>query len=436
MTKADLQQKFNTEMNNRCPDSTGHHFVVALSGGCDSTALAFLLRDWLSDKTDHRLTCAIIDHQIRPESSAEAAEVAAYFTQMGFDDVEIIKWQRDDVSESVSQSDARQGRYHLLHQICENRGAEYLLMGHHLDDQIETFLYRLSKASGLRGLCGIAPERRQNGVTYLRPLLNIRKSSLIEYCVDHQLKWVEDPSNKNDKYTRTAMRSLCVSMEKSGIDMAHIHTSIAKVNTAQNYINDQFLMFCDTEIRISTHGYAIMHFDTYLELHSFMQSYVMTELLSLVSNAPYPPRAISINNILAKLSDGTQKIMTLHGCVLDLKIDSEMLYIYREERALPEVQTLATGQRILWDEKYDVIWHGTGTITLRPFLDAGQTADVKENAEIMNVMQAYPHALRRVALSIWQDDKLVAIPMIGYQSCGDALEINNVFAQDRQIKIV
>ncbi len=436
MSNADLQKEFDDHMNENCPDITGQSFVIALSGGVDSTALALMAQKWASSHRDVTLICVIVDHQLRSESSIEAELTAKRFTDLGFEHVIIRVWPKDEHPEKVTQSDARQARYEILETACQNYRAGYVLLGQHLDDQAETFLYRLFKASGLDGLCAMSVKSKKNGLIYLRPMLNMRKSELKSYCRDMNIKWVEDPSNGSDKYIRTSIRSLYQNAENVGLDVKHVNTSIKKINAAQSYIDDMFMAFCDVNIRVSTHGFAIMQLDAYMRLHPYMKVFVLKKLLSMVAGSVYPPRQASLEKLVEHIEQGAQKIMTLHGCVLDNDMDEDAIYFYREKRAMAPTVTLEAGQSTIWDQKYQVTWHGHGNIELCPAYQKQSSFEKLADQTMIEQFKSYPKPVRDVALSIWQGDVLLSLPLISMMGANDKVEITPIFARYEQIKIV
>lgn len=101
------------------------------------------------------------------------------------------------------QSAARAARYRLLDAWREGQGATWLLTAHHADDQLETMLMRLNRASGVGGLAGI---RARNGAV-LRPLLGWRRAELMEIVEAQKLPHAQDPSNENMRFDRAALRA-------------------------------------------------------------------------------------------------------------------------------------------------------------------------------------------------------------------------------------
>lgn len=171
-------------------------FGVAVSGGPDSMALL-----WLASRAfPGRAYAATVDHGLRAESAAEADMVAGWCTAEGVPHA--VLRPSEPITGSI-QSAARAVRYRLLDAWRKEQGIDWLLTAHHADDQLETILMRLNRASGVGGLAGI---RARNGAV-LRPLLGWRRAGLMEIVTRHALPHVRDPSNENTQFDRAAMRA-------------------------------------------------------------------------------------------------------------------------------------------------------------------------------------------------------------------------------------
>ncbi len=170
----------------------GRSCVVALSGGPDSAALAFVAhRFGLSVRAIH------VDHG-QPASAALAAAAKKIAAEVGipFDKVSV------DVPDGASFEDqARQVRYAALHDSCE--AGEVLLTGHSADDNAETFLLNLLRGAGLTGLGGIPMERG----SVIRPLLEVPRSVLAALVESEGLSAMADPSNEDLAHARNRIRN-------------------------------------------------------------------------------------------------------------------------------------------------------------------------------------------------------------------------------------
>ena len=114
---------------------------------------------------------------------------------------------------------------------CKKNKIKILLTAHNLEDQVETFLIRLSRGSGLKGLSSMRHlSKINNRILICRPLLDTKKSYLIKISKNIFGKYFKDPSNKNLKYLRTKIRGLKKPLEKSGIKYEQIFRSIQNLS--------------------------------------------------------------------------------------------------------------------------------------------------------------------------------------------------------------
>lgn len=177
--------------------------AVAVSGGPDSLALLLLAT---ADRAP-LVTALTVDHGLRPESAAEAAQVARTAATLGVPH-RTLSWEGPKPAADL-QSAARAARYTLLAAACADTGAGWLLTAHHADDQAETLLLRLARGSGLSGLAGTRALRPLAlGVTLARPLLGWRKAELVALCEAAGLTPAADPSNEDPRFDRTRARAL------------------------------------------------------------------------------------------------------------------------------------------------------------------------------------------------------------------------------------
>ncbi len=168
---------------------------LAISGGPDSMALLWLMKSHYKGP----IIAATIDHGLRKESAQEALQVAAICKKLQIQHDILTPTQ--PITGNI-QSNARKTRYALLEQWAQKTGCDYILTAHHADDQLETIIMRLNRASGIAGLAAI----RECHGNIIRPLLGFRKSDLIQICKDAHIEYIDDPSNDNDDFDRVKVR--------------------------------------------------------------------------------------------------------------------------------------------------------------------------------------------------------------------------------------
>jgi tRNA(Ile)-lysidine synthase len=145
-----------------------------------------------------RVTAAYVDHGLRPEARDEAAFVGRRARQLG---LEFKSLTIDDPGRG-DEDHLRNCRYRLLEQVRIEANAEWIATAHTRDDQTETIIFRLLRGAGLGGLAGI-PSRRGHIV---RPILGAGREELEGFLRDRAVTWVEDPSNRDQRYARNRIR--------------------------------------------------------------------------------------------------------------------------------------------------------------------------------------------------------------------------------------
>jgi len=208
-----------------------NRIVVALSGGIDSSTLLHLCAQ-LRLQHDFPLSAIHINHQLQPESDGWAERCD-----------ELCKmWQIPAVVEKVMveksghglESDARAARYQLFEQSLQP--GDILLQGHHADDQAETVIMRLMRGSGVRGLAAIPAQRPLGQGRVVRPLLGCSRQQIIDYAVQHNLSWIEDPSNRDLTIERNLIRHEIMprlEAQRSGVKRALVRSAEQFLESAE-----------------------------------------------------------------------------------------------------------------------------------------------------------------------------------------------------------
>ena len=181
--------------------------AIAVSGGPDSLALLALAHAALPGAVE----AATVDHGLREASAGEARAVAALCAGLGVPHA-VLKVQ---VASGNVQSEARSARYGALAGWMEDRGLAALATAHHADDQAETLLLRLNRASGVSGLAGVRARGLVPGtrLPLLRPLLGWRRAELARIVSDAGWQAAQDPSNTDDRFDRARLRKELVAAD-------------------------------------------------------------------------------------------------------------------------------------------------------------------------------------------------------------------------------
>jgi tRNA(Ile)-lysidine synthase len=197
---------------------------IAVSGGPDSLALLLLAAAAFPDGIE----AATVDHGLRAESAAEAADVAQICARLGVPHAVLTV----EVAPGNVQAEARHARYAALAGWIAARGLAALATAHHADDQAETLLLRLNRASGVAGLAGARARGAVPGtpIPLLRPLLAWRKDELVELVAAAGLVAAQDPSNADDRFDRARLRKVLA--QADWLDVPAIAASAAHIAEA------------------------------------------------------------------------------------------------------------------------------------------------------------------------------------------------------------
>lgn len=189
----------------------GDTFLVAVSGGADSLALAYALL--LESKTLALRSCAItIDHQLQKNSDVQAKRVSDQLKEMGYDDVYIKEVVV--ASDSNIESNARDVRYQEIHRHSQETEAKAIFLGHTFNDQAETVLLGLARGSGTRSISGMAAANE----SYIRPLLSITREETERACREAGLDFWSDPHNFDTDFTRVRVRREVIPFLEENLD--------------------------------------------------------------------------------------------------------------------------------------------------------------------------------------------------------------------------
>ena len=211
------------------------NFAVALSGGPDSLALLYLAKNF-AKKNNLKFSAVSIDHRLREDSSIEIKWIKKLMKKekVSFVSKKVVK----KISSSNTLSAARKHRYELLTDVCRKNKFKYLLTAHHLDDEIETFLMRLIRGSGIKGLSSLKSVSKYKGgeISIVRPLLKYSKKCLIKYLAKIKQSYIYDNTNQDMKYDRSRIRAIAENLINEGLDKKRILEVIQNLKKADEAI--------------------------------------------------------------------------------------------------------------------------------------------------------------------------------------------------------
>lgn len=174
---------------------------IAFSGGLDSTVLLHLLATLAKADTLPPLGAIHVHHGLQAAADAWPAHCRAVCDALGVP-LQVIRVQ---VQPGASlERAARDARYQAFAEVIG--AGELLITGQHREDQAETLLFRLLRGAGVRGLAAMPVQRPLAAGYLVRPLLDVSRAELEAYAEEHQLEWIEDPSNADSRFSRNYLR--------------------------------------------------------------------------------------------------------------------------------------------------------------------------------------------------------------------------------------
>lgn len=255
--------------------------ILGLSGGPDSVFLNHFLQQIPS-----QLITAHLNHQLRGKDSDKDAE---FCRKIGTN-------HQEKSLKINSEEHGRKERYKFFEQLAKKHQAKYILTAHHADDNLETILFNLTRGATLKGLGGM----QEFNAKIFRPLLEINKTTILDYLKTKKIPYRKDKSNQDSKYSRNRIR-LKVIPELLKIN-PNLNQNSAKNASKLREINDylelqaqKWLKKQENPQKISAKTFRLLHpalqKQVILEIHKFLignsqkiESTHIEEVLKLIHN--------------------------------------------------------------------------------------------------------------------------------------------------------
>ena len=214
--------KYFRETGKRQGWYNGEHVNIALavSGGGDSSALMWLFSKFYEGS----LTAVHVNHGIRGSEADDDEKFTAKFAEslgVNFRSVKIDVPSLRMKGESLETS-ARRLRLKALIDTADELGITSVMLGHNRDDLAETVLFNILRGTGIRGSVGMTEKTVNNGVTFYRPLLGLRREFLRDILRVRGLTWREDSTNNDDSYTRNFIRLKLLPLIECGVNASAV----------------------------------------------------------------------------------------------------------------------------------------------------------------------------------------------------------------------
>ena len=321
-----IQQKFKQNLSKIFGKKIPKKIVVAVSGGIDSMALLFLLKNTIKSE----IFAVTIDHKLRNNSSHEAKFVTDFLKKHQINHTILESYLSEKPSSNI-EAEAREVRYNLLVNFCLDKKINHLFIGHHQNDLAENFLIRLFRGSGIDGLASLDYISDFESIKLVRPLLDFEKNELENYLKADKIPHIFDESNDDKKYLRNKIRQFLNTLDDSKLINQRIALASKSILVSKKLIEDEMLKNASEIIEFSELGYFLINIAKFKSLHEEKAQRYLAWILMEVSGNIYKPRLEKLNNFYNwVINDKNYKAFSFYGCISE-KYSKEKIIIYREK---------------------------------------------------------------------------------------------------------
>ncbi|AGF76405.1 tRNA lysidine(34) synthetase TilS [Bartonella vinsonii] len=442
--------------------------ILAVSGGSDSLALLFLVKDHLKTlSVSPEIIAVTVDHQLRKESAREASIVAEICRAHHIKHI-IVRWEGKKPKTHIASS-ARIARYNLLFKEAQKQGATLIMTGHTLNDQAETYqmrYQRLSKSLNVlpceafegmwdggdaRNTGGVLQrgafegmqdggEARDSGeniaqkncllgendgliyarglsciprealllrkIRLIRPLLGVKRKTLRTYLRLQGKTWIDDPTNEDFNFERVRVRHSLHPQKLNGIAQ-RVHEATLKRCQQAQIVADLILAL---DIAVEYGRCFIAKPAPFLQKHPSFP-FVVGLFAVLMGGSSYLLPAQKLITLVQKLclNSSQKQRFTLAGSVIEYNKNG--IALWRESRNMKEA-LVAPSKTFLWDGRYRITNHGTDAIKV----GAAGLEQLKALLQNSNFDLENPHFPSLQSLLMLSNDKGCDIPELPFQA--------------------
>ncbi|MBP9038191.1 MAG: tRNA lysidine(34) synthetase TilS [Candidatus Syntrophosphaera sp.] len=320
--------------------------LLGVSGGSDSIALLYLF-SLLRSEIDITLLAVHINHQLRgEESEADAVLVRDICQKLG---VPLIVRKINLTDKSENQ--ARQKRFEAFQQVLDAYQFDYIVTGHHSNDQTETMLLNLFRGAGLSGLAGLRPRSGK----VLHPLLCFSKKELQDLLVEAQIPWREDSSNQELNYRRNWIRHKLLPLLEQEIN-PQISTSLGTqaeiFADAEDMILKRMKSLLKKVVLEQDNQKVILSLSALKHFSKLEQYYIIREVIAEISGSRRDFFAHNFENIINLYSaEGSKKVSLNNGIEAVKEYDKLIIKFSEESQPIPEPIVVEEDRsRVVWGD--------------------------------------------------------------------------------------
>ena len=295
-------------------------YLVAVSGGVDSLALAYLSKCYQIKNKNKNFYYIHVDHKLRDTSSREAQTLKKMLKKFKIE-CKIITWKKKKNTKKT-QSESRDYRFKVFEGFCKTKKINALLLGHHFDDFQENFFIRLLRGSGLKGLVSFHnySNLQRNNINIVRPLLDFSKEDLFYITKNTFNFYIDDPSNRNLKYLRSRVRFMITNLKKNGLDEKKFKMTfenlISSNNSIEYFVQKNISENSSISLLKNNNGKAFLSSEFFSNADEIiLRSF--TKILQDISGRYFPARGKGVSRIINQIRQKSLTKTTIGGCVIE-----------------------------------------------------------------------------------------------------------------------
>ena len=337
-------ENFSDFLNSLTCIKNASTIAVAVSSGVDSMSLLHISDKW-AKKYKKKLYVISYNHNLRKESLIEVKYVKTISKKLGWEH-KTLKWSQP-AKKNILEN-ARIARYQAISNFCKRQNINTLLLGHHLDDLIETFCIRILKNSRLDGLCPMTASRKLFNLNLIRPFLQTSKLEMYSYAKLNKIRFFEDPTNKNSNYIRTKIRFL---LEKNKNLKYKFSKSVDLFCRLKKYSDNITNKFNLDNIKFEKEGYFLINRINFLKLPEFLNIKILNIIIMNLGNNTYPLRSRTLLRLSKTILEEKLSTISAGGCLL---INHKThIFILREFNHIKDLKlSISQGKKAIWDKKF------------------------------------------------------------------------------------
>jgi tRNA(Ile)-lysidine synthase len=369
---------------------------LAVSGGGDSIAMMHLAASAIDPE---RLYIFTIDHGLRPEAADEIAQVAAQASRLGLKHI-VAQWQWDGTGNL--QAVARAGRWATLRALAAEYKVGSVWMGHTQDDQIETFMMRLARGSGVDGLTAMQASTQRDGLTIFRPLLEMTRADLRAWLTFQDIRWCDDPSNEDARFDRVRARQMFAELSDLGLTAKRVLQTIDHMQAARETLQQAARDFAKRNIR-QVSGDLLISSEALMLQKADAPRRVMAAAIGWMGGRKFRPRFEQLLDSVRRVQAG--ETTTLGGCILTPDKDGT-IRLTREVAATKSIALSTTHDRVIWDKRWCLLGPLRNGMTVKSLGKGIQFCPDWRQSGL-------PRVSLLASPAVWQGADLVAAPLAG-----------------------